>query len=258
MAEHAVLFDEYDSRYPYAEDGKLPAGGRAGFLDPFAALAFLAAHTSRIRLGTGICLVPQRNPVYTAKEVATIDWLSDGRVDFGIGVGWLAEEFEALSVPFEQRAKRCGEYVEVMRRLWCDETSQHDGELYKLPACRQYPKPMQKPHPPIHVGGNSDAALRRVARYGNGWYGYGIDPERTAERLRRLGEELDRRGRSLVDVDVSVCPDARDTPSPDSLKRYRDAGVAQVIYLIMPAGMDECRSSLDRLAENVVKAAADF
>jgi len=258
MAEHAVLFDDYSSRYPYAEDGRIPAGGRTGFLEPFAALAFLAAHTRTVRLGTGVCLVPQRNPVYTAKEVATLDWLSGGRVDFGVGIGWLAEEFAAVSVPFERRARRCSEYLEVMQRLWCDETSRHEGEFYTLPACRQYPKPVQKPHPPIHVGGNSDAALRRAARYGNGWYGYGIDPEKTGERLARLGAELERGGRTLEDLDVSICPDARDAPSRDLLKRYRDVGVAQVIFLVMPADVDELRSSLDRLADELVTAAADL
>jgi alkanesulfonate monooxygenase SsuD/methylene tetrahydromethanopterin reductase-like flavin-dependent oxidoreductase (luciferase family) len=117
VAEHVVLFDEYVSRYPYAADGRIPAGGETGFLDPFDALAFLAAHTSRVRLGTGICLVPQRNPVYTAKQVTTVDWLSRGRFDFGVGIGWLAEEFRALGVPFERRAERNREYLEMMRRL---------------------------------------------------------------------------------------------------------------------------------------------
>ncbi len=100
LAEHVVLFDDHASRYPYAPDGRFPASGEAGFLDPFGALGFLAGVTSCIRLGTGICLVPQRNPVYVAKEVATADWLSRGRFDFGVGVGWLAEEFDAVAAPF--------------------------------------------------------------------------------------------------------------------------------------------------------------
>jgi probable F420-dependent oxidoreductase len=160
VAEHVVLFDDYASQYPYAADGKIPAGGESGIYEPFTALAYLAAVTSRIRLGTGICLVPQRNPVYTAKEVAAVDWLSNGRLDFGVGVGWLREEFDAVAVPFERRGARTREYIEVMRRLWEDPVSEHHGEFYDLPACRQYPKPVQQPHPPIHVGGESDPALR--------------------------------------------------------------------------------------------------
>src|SRR5215472_7045238 len=163
VAEHVVLFDDYASRYPYAADGRIPATGEAGFLDPFEALAFLAAVTARIRLGTGICLVPQRNPVYTAKQVASVDWLSSGRLDFGVGIGWLAEEFHALGVPFAHRAARCRAYIEVMRRCWCDAVSQYDGDFYTLPPCRVFPKPVQQPHPPVYFGGESAPALKRVA-----------------------------------------------------------------------------------------------
>lgn len=258
VGEHAVLFDEYDSHYPYAEDGRLPAAGRTGFLEPFTALSFVAAETRTIRLGTGVCLLPQRNPVYTAKQVATLDWLAGGRVDFGIGIGWLAEEFAALSVPFERRAARCREYVEVMRSLWRDATSGYQGEFYTLPACRQYPKPAQKPHPPIHVGGNSDAALARVAAYGDGWYGYGLDPEAAGERVRRLGAELERHGRALEDVDVSVCAEVGEAPNRGLLERYRDAGVEQVVLLVMPAALDGFLAELDRCAEELVGAAADL
>src|SRR5258707_6279653 len=115
VAEPGVLFDEYASRSPYAEDGRIPAGGESGIFEPMTALAYLAAGTSRIRLGTGICLVPQRNPVYTAKEVASVDWLSDGRVDFGVGVGWLREEFDAVAAPFERRGARWPAYPSAMR-----------------------------------------------------------------------------------------------------------------------------------------------
>ena len=125
VAEHVVLFDEYQSRYPYSPSGKiLGVPGDSGLLDPLVTFGAIAAVTQEIRLGTGICLIPQRNPVYTAKEVATVDWLSDGRFTLGIGVGWLEEEFRALGVPFEQRGSRCREYIEVMKRLWCDPVSE--------------------------------------------------------------------------------------------------------------------------------------
>ena len=123
VAEHVVLFDEYASQYPYLESGRFPARPDVGLIEPFAAMAFLAAVTTNVRLGTGVLLVPQRNPVYTAKSVTTIDWLSNGRVDLGIGVGWLAEEFAALGVPFDRRGERCDEYIAVMRSLWTDEVS---------------------------------------------------------------------------------------------------------------------------------------
>jgi len=254
MAEHVVLFDDYASRYPYAADGRIPASGESGFLDPFDALSFLAAHTTRIRLGTGICLVPQRNPVYTAKEVATVDWLSGGRFDFGVGIGWLAEEFRALDVPFERRGDRCREYLEVMRRLWCDPVSTFAGAFYDLPASRQYPKPVQQPHPPIYFGGESDAALRRVADQGQGWYPFSLEPEVLADRLVVLDRMLARRGRSRREVQLAVCPYLRPADL-DLVKRYRDVGVDQVVLIAFAATPDELRGVLDRLAESIVEPA---
>src|SRR5205807_3887426 len=130
-------------------------------------------------------------------------WLSNGRFDFGIGVGWLAEEYAAVAVPFDHRGDRCREYVEVMKRLWSDEVSAHKGRYYELPACRQYPKPAQRPHPPIHFGGESDAALRRVADLGQGWYTFNRLPDDVPERLAALGRLLEERGRSRSELEIS-------------------------------------------------------
>ena len=159
-----------------------------------------------MRLGTGICLVPQRNPIYTAKQVADVDFLSRGRLDFGIGVGWLREEFEALGVPWERRGARTRECIEVMKTLWCDEVSSYAGAFYTLPGCLQNPKPVQKPHPPLFFGGESDAALRRVAQLGQGWFGFGLSPDDLAAHLERLDALLAREGRKRSDVQVQVAP----------------------------------------------------
>ncbi len=251
-AEHVVLFDEYASRYPYSADGRLPMGGGGrGPLEPFGTLAFLAGVTSKIRLGTGVCLVPQRNPVYTAKEVSTLDWISGGRFDFGVGVGWLAEEFEAVQAPFERRGDRCRAYLEVMKRLWCDAVSSYEGPFYKLPACRQYPKPIQQPHPPIHFGGESDAALRRVADLGQGWYPFSIDPDELAARLEHLDGLLAKRGRSRKEIRLTVCPYLRPADL-DLVKRYRDVGVDEVVFLIFASNEDELKAGMDMLAKTVV------
>jgi len=252
VAEHVVLFDDYASRYPYAEDGRIPLGGDAGFLDPLGALCFLAGRTSHIRLGTGICLVPQRNPVYTAKEVVTADLLSGGRVDFGVGVGWLAEEFHAVDARFERRGARTRAYLEVMRRLWCDEVSEYKDEFYELPACRQYPKPVQRPHPPIHFGGESDAALRRVADLGQGWYGFNLDPPELVERLSRLDALLAERGRVRSDVLVSVSPYLKGCDA-EKLARYAESGADQVILSAFALDPEALHKTLDDLASSLLR-----
>lgn len=253
-AEHVVLFDDYASQYPYSADGRIPAGGENGLLEPFTTLGFLAAVTERVRLGTGICLVPQRNPVYTAKEAASIDYLSGGRLDFGVGVGWLAEEFRAVAEPFARRGARCRSYLEVIRKLWCDPISEHKDEFYELPACRQYPKPLQTPHPPIIFGGESDAALKRVADVGQGWYGFNLEPDAFASRLAQLDTLLAERDRSRSDVEISVSPYLKPCDF-DSLQRYRDAGADQVILLAFANGCDALRKTLGDLAETYVEPA---
>jgi probable F420-dependent oxidoreductase len=248
VAEHVVLFEEYGSRYPYLDNGKIPVPRESGMLDPFPALAYLAACTSKVRLGTGICLVPQRNPVYTAKEAATVDYLSGGRFDLGVGVGWLAEEFEALGVPFEHRGSRCREYIKVIKSLWQDDVAQFEGEFYQMKPTLQYPKPVQKPHPPIHFGGESDAALRRVADLGQGWYGFGIDPEQTKERIAKLSSLLEKRGRKRDEIEVSICPYMRPA-TRELLEGYRDAGVDRVILLGAGGDAASLTQGLDALAE---------
>jgi probable F420-dependent oxidoreductase len=251
FAEHVALFDTHLSRYPYSEDGRFPLSGEIGLLDPFAAIAFAAAVTSRIRLGTGVCLVPQRPPLYTAKQVADVDVLSRGRFDFGVGIGWLREEFEALGVPFDDRAQRCREYLAAMRTLWTDPVSQHDGALVRIPALRMFPKPIQKPHPPIVFGGESDAALRRVADLGQGWYGFDLLPDQAAARVAVLEKMLTRRGRARASVEVSVSPYLKRARDAESLRAYTDAGVDQVIYMVAAQGPDAARTDIERLAADL-------
>jgi len=254
VAEHVVLFDDYESQYPYAPDGRFPGGGDSGLLEPFTALTYLAAVTKQVRLGSGICLVPQRNPVYTAKQVVDLDVLSGGRVDFGIGVGWLREEFEALGMPFAQRGARCREHVDVMKTLWTDEVSEYHGELYDLRPCRMYPKPVQQPHPPIHVGGETDAALRRVADFGQGWYSFNRPPEDLDEPLARLDGLLAERGRSRADIQLSVCPYLQPLV-PGMVDGYRERGVDRVIGLCLAFDRDSLLASLDSLATELLEPA---
>ena len=252
VPEHVLLFPDYASRYPYADDGRVP-GNPQGVLDPFTALTFIAAQTRRVRLGTGICLVPQRQPVYTAKMVADLDYLSGGRVDFGVGIGWLAEEFQALGMDFHTRARRCAEYIDAMKALWADGVSSFTGETVEIQSCYFNPKPVQKPHPPIYFGGESEPALKRVATQGDGWYGYDLEPAGVRERLVLLDRMLADAGRSRADIDVVVCPN-RHKITAETVAAYRDAGVEQLISPVFARSLDDLKRRAERLLTTVAAA----
>jgi probable F420-dependent oxidoreductase len=254
VGEHVVFVDEYESKYPYADDGRLGLPPDSGMLGLFETLTYLAACTDELRLGTAVCLVPQRNPVYTAKSVSTLDWLSGGRVDFGIGVGWLREEFAALDVPFDQRGARNDEYVEVMRTLWRDDVSGYEGNHYTLPPCRMFPKPVQKPNPPVYVGGETDVALRRVARLADGWHGFNHTPASAAECVARLDRMLADEGRSRDEIDVTVCSYLQPV-EPAMLPAYRDAGVQQLVLTAFAADAAGMRDTIAKLGDDYVAAA---
>lgn len=254
IGEHVVFFDAYGSSYPYSDDGRLALPPDNGMLELFTTLSFLAAATTNVRLGTAVCLVPQRNPVYTAKSVATVDWLSGGRVDFGVGIGWLREEFDALNEPFEERAPRTLEYVEVMRRLWHDDVSSFKGKYYDLPACRMYPKPVQAGGPPLYFGGETDPALRRVADLGDGWHGFNHMPDSAAAHIKKLDDMLTERGRSLSDIDITVCSYLQPV-EPSHLSAYRDAGVDQIVLTGFAMDPGQAREKLAAMGDAWVRAA---
>ena len=254
VGEHVVLFPDYASHYPYAEDGRIPAPPGSGLLEPLVTLTYLAARTSTVRLGTAMLLLPQRNPVYVAKEVSTLDWLSGGRVDLGVGVGWLKEEFDALNVPWDRRGHRTDEYLDVLRTLWTDDTSAYQGETYVLPPCEMFPKPLQQPHPPVHFGGETQPALRRTARFGHGWHTFNRSPEELAEGLTALDAELRRAGRARQELRITVCPYFK-ALTPDGVGRYADAGADAVAALFFAFTPDDVGRAFDDLEE--CRAAAE-
>ena len=254
-AEHVVLFDRYDSAYPYSPTGAFPLGAQADWLDPFITLTFAAAVTSRIRLATGICLVPEHNPLILAKEVASLDRLAGGRFALGVGIGWSAEEFAALGVPFARRAQRTREYVEVMRTLWSPGVASHHGEFVRFENAGSFPKPVQGSRIPVIFGGESEPALRRVAECGDGWYGFNLDLPAAREKLARLDRLLGDSGRSRADIEVIAAPYTQRIGAED-LQGFQDLGVSEVVLLAsVPPDPAAAAARVERFAREWVEPA---
>jgi probable F420-dependent oxidoreductase len=255
--EHVVLFDRYpESKYPYSEDGAFAVPSTTDWMDPFVALTWAAAHTSRIRLATGICLVPEHNPLVLAKAIASLDHLSGGRFALGVGIGWSAEEFAALGIPFARRAQRTREYIAVMRKLWGEERTTFRGEFVDIDAVRCFPKPVQGSRVPIIFGGESPPALRRVADCGTGWFGFNLTPETAAAKVAELGSLLRERGRPPGEVEINVAPYLNKV-APASLDAYHAAGVGEIVQLLpIPADEGQLPAALERMARDWVETAA--
>lgn len=252
---HLLIFSEYRSEFPYSEDGQMPDEyGTQGELDGFLTLAFLAAVTERVRLGLGVCIVPQRNPVYTAKDVTTLDHLSTGRFDLGVGIGWLAEEFHGVGAAFANRAGRTRDYIAVMQSLWTEPLASHDGEFFTLPESHQEPHPIQQPHPPIHFGGNSANARKRVADLGQGWIPWALTPSEARAGIEDLVRLLEERGRSRADVHVSVAIELENGTC--NFEAYAEAGVDEMVIVVPElTSVVDVEPALDAFVEQHVRPA---
>lgn len=237
--EHVVMVDTPDSPYPYSADGRIAVPAVADWLDPWATLTFAAAATSHIGLATGILLLPEHNPLIVAKQAASLDVLSHGRVRLGVGIGWSAGEFAALGVPFAGRAQRTEEYIEAMRVLWGEDPAAYSGRFVHFAAVRCFPKPHQGPIP-ILLGGNSDAALSRVARYGDGWYGFNVATEDLAERLDRLAVACREAGRDARELYLAV---ALADGDPSSLDPLAALGVSELVLVASPPETPEAATA---------------
>lgn len=227
--EHLAVPLEMKSPYPYSEDGRFPGPASVGLHDPLIALAFVAGCTTRIKLGTGVFVLPLRNPLAVAKAVASLDVLSRGRVLFGVGIGWLAEEFAAVGMPWEHRAARTREWVAMLKALWTEESPSFEGRFHSFPPIGFNPKPTQKPHPPIIFGGESKPALKRAAEIGDGWYGSAYTPESVREPIRLLREHAAAAGRDLTGFEITVGLHRGQSPDRDTIRRFADAGVHRLI-----------------------------
>jgi probable F420-dependent oxidoreductase len=224
-AEHPFIPVQTKSRFPGSEDGVIPES-YSHFVDPFVALARASGTTSRIKLGTGIVLVPERNPLVLAKEVSTLDLFSGGRFLFGIGAGWLREETEIMGGDFDHRWTQTRESVLAMKELWTKAEAEFHGKYYNFPLVRSYPKPMQKPHPPVLLGGGAKNVLQRIVAWGDGWLPNRITPDQLRESratLDRLAKDASR-DPSAISISVHGQPADRDL-----IRRLLDAGANRVI-----------------------------
>jgi probable F420-dependent oxidoreductase len=249
--EHVVIPVGYKSTYPYDPSGKIPAPDSIPIPDPLLSLTYAAALTKTIRLATGILILPQRHPLYVAKEAATLDVLSGGRLILGIGVGWLAEEFQALGIPFEERAARTAEMVRAMRSLWKEAPEAFEGRFFRWPPLESHPKPVQRPGVPIVVGGHTDLAARRAARYGDGFFPGVAEPEKLKHLLGVLREECAKVGRDPKAIEVTAVTYVLDR---DAVGRFRDLGVHRLVT--MPPGFDpeSVERGLADMRERVIRA----
>jgi probable F420-dependent oxidoreductase len=230
--EHVVMVDRSVSVYPYSDDGKIAVPAVADWIDPMIGLSFAAAATSTIGLATGVVLLPEHNPVLMAKQAATLDRLSGGRLTLGVGIGWSREEFDALGVPFERRGERTAEYVAAMRTVWRDDIASFDGEFVQFDSIRVNPKPVRNRRVPVVLGGNSDAALRRVAAWGDGWYGFNlVDVPEVAERVSFLRAACRLAGRDPADLYLAV---ALRGPHVEDLAGLAEVGVDELVLVEGP------------------------
>jgi len=252
--EHVVLPDSIHSKYPYTEDGKIPAEPDTPIPDPLIWLAFAAAAAPTLRLGTCILIVPQRNPLVLAKELATLDQISGGRVELGLGVGWLEEEFDALGVPWARRGARNDEYVAAMRALWAGPHAEFHGEFVDFEPATCSPRPVNG-NIPVLVGGDTDAAIRRAVRIADGYFPGEGDHERLGALLGRLHQAAEAADRDPASIEINAMFGAQMADPLAGIEQLRSLGVDRIMvpafFFAGPDGLDR----LSEFGENVISQA---
>lgn len=253
VTDHIAIPEETASQYPYRADGKPPWPANIPYLDAFTALTWVGAVTRTVRLGTSVLVLPMRPPLIVAKTAATLDALSGGRVILGVGAGWLREEFDLLGQPFGARGRRTKEAVRVLKACWADDPVSFDGEFFRLRPFGMDPKPRQGTRLPVLGGGESDAALRRVAEVCDGWHPLNLTPDEVDARLRRLRDLVAQAGRRCSDVMLTVRPGQQVEVTRDMASRYEALGiqllVADVNYRQL--SLPEALARIGRLAKEL-------
>ena len=248
--DHVVVPAGYRSAYPYDPSGRLPSGEDTPFPDPLIWLAYVAGSTSTIRLATGILILPERNPVVLAKELATLDYLSSGRVTLGVGIGWMKEEFEAVGIPFERRGERTEESIAAMRALWGEERASYDGSTVNFKDVYLRPQPRAGTIP-IHIGGHTEIAARRAGRLGDGFFPFGVDRRELAFLVDTMRTAATEAGRDPSTIEVTV---ASYSTGADAVADVRAVAALGATRVIIPAALfgSDVSGSLQDYAEQVI------
>ncbi len=260
IGDHVVLPKRITSPWPYEEyiGGKLlPTSPfyaiytAMEWMDAFDTIAFLAGVTEQVRLGSSVLIVPYRHPFDVARRVATLDVLSGGRFIFGVGVGWMEEEFRLLGIPFKERAQRTREYLKVMQALWTEEQPRFSGQFIELNEdVNVLPRPLQKPYPPIWVGGESVPALRRVVEFGTGWHSALLTMEQLRTLRARLQELMEQAGRDMAELELTALTDPNQL-SPEWLDTYREVGMSMLYMIPISRHKETILSEMRTFAQKV-------
>jgi probable F420-dependent oxidoreductase len=246
--EHVVIPQDYKSPYPYSSSGKIPGGEDVSIPDPLLPLAFAAAVTKTIKLATGVLILPQRHPLYVAKEAATLDVLSGGRAILGIGSGWLEEEFSSLGLDFHTRGARTDESIKSLRALWSEDSASFHGKHFNFGPVKCYPKPVQKGGVPIHIGGHSPAAAKRAGRYGDGFFPALAEIPKLKELFALMESEADKAGRDASKIELSCMG----RPRVEELKALEAIGVSRVVIAPPAFDTEGLTRGLEKLHDEVI------
>ena len=246
--EHVIVPLDYASKYPYNPTGKMGAAPETNFVDPLIALSVVAQATSTIRLGTGVNILSQVNPLYMAKQAASLDFISGGRFMLGVGIGWLKEEFDALGVAFERRGARFDDYLVAMKKVWSGEVVEHDSDFLTWHGFKSYPVPVQKPHLPVIIGGSKGKIFERIAKHGDGWFApTGGDELKTS--LDTLRTTCAAVGRDFTEIEITTMWPGQG--GNEAVQALADMGVGRLVVPTMALGADPVEG-IQKLAAEVI------
>ncbi|MDP6346561.1 MAG: LLM class F420-dependent oxidoreductase [Alphaproteobacteria bacterium] len=249
--EHVIVPLDYQSKYPYAASGKMGAAPETPFIDPLIALSAVAAQTKRIRLGTGVNIVAQTNPMMLAKQAASLDVISNGRFMLGAGIGWLREEFQAMGTPFEKRGARFDDYMVAIRKVWSGEVVDHESEFLSWHDFKSYPLPVQRPGVPIIMGGNTGKIFQRIARHGDGWFIPPSPAEDLPGQLDQLRAACAEEGRDFDEIELTTFWNPK--YGADSLQALADQGIERVVTLLTMLGGDNPLAGIEEFGAAYIR-----